>query len=138
MAVSIVHYADNYFNYDAYPHSPTAAEASAPLIPIAWVVFTVAGVTGYLRFRRKADGVAILLLAFYAGSGLIGIGHYTVPGALDMPWWRQAHVIADILSGGAILLCAVVLATRGHSSQALPLSDDRSRPRRPSGKGGHR
>ena len=120
VAVSVIHYADNYLNYDAYPQSPTAPDPSAPLIPVAWVVFTAAGVTGYLRFRRKADGLAILLLAFYAGSGLIGIGHYTVPGALDMPWWRQAHIVADILSGGAILLLAIVVAARRRSSQASP------------------
>jgi hypothetical protein len=116
VAVSVVHYADNYFNYDAFPQSPTASDPSAPLIPVAWVIFTAVGVTGYLRFRRRADGIALLLLAFYAGSGLIGIGHYTVPGALDMPWWRQAHVVADILLGGAILLFAGALAARRRGS----------------------
>jgi hypothetical protein len=45
-------------------------------------------------------------------SGLIGIGHYTVEGATDMVWWRQTHVIVDILCGIAILGFALWAALR--------------------------
>jgi hypothetical protein len=53
-------------------------------------------------FRREPSRLSIGLLAVYSGSGLVGIGHYTVPGATDMPWWRQTHVIIDIVCGVAM------------------------------------
>jgi hypothetical protein len=39
-------------------------------------------------------------------------GHYTVDGATDMVWWRQTHIVLDILCGIAILAFAVRLARR--------------------------
>ena len=45
-------------------------------------------------------------------SGLIGFGHYTVPGATDMVWWRQTHVVVDIVCGIAILGFALWAALR--------------------------
>lgn len=123
VAVSVIHYADNYFNYEAYPQSPTGPNPSATLILVAWFVFTGLGVAGYLRFRRKADGLAILLLGLYAGSGLVGLGHYTVPGALNMPWWRHAHVIADIGCGVAVLGFALWALRRRRISPASSRTD---------------
>lgn len=67
------------------------------------------GLAGYALLRRGASSLAVAL-ALYSGSGLGGLGHYTVPGALDMPWWRQAHVVADIACGLAILALVVVVA----------------------------
>ncbi len=55
---------------------------------------------------------AVVGLAVYSVSGLIGIGHYTVPGAGDMPWWRHVHVVADIVLGLAILVLAALLFVR--------------------------
>ena len=40
-------------------------------------------------------------------SGLVGLGHYTVAGGTDIPWWRQLHVLADIAYGMAVLAFAV-------------------------------
>jgi hypothetical protein len=68
------------------------------------------GLAGYVLLRRGPSPLALTLLALYSGSGLVGIGHYAVPGALDMPWWRQAHVVADIGCGLAILALVVVVA----------------------------
>jgi hypothetical protein len=73
----------------------------------AWFPFTAAGLAGYLLFRRRPSGLALVLLAAYSGSGLIGIGHYLVPGATSMPWWRQAHVCLDITLGIAMLSFAL-------------------------------
>ena len=53
-----------------------------------------------------------MLLAFYSGSGLVGIGHYTVPGAMDMPVFRHAHVVADIALGVAMLVFVARAASR--------------------------
>jgi hypothetical protein len=117
VVVSIVHYTDNYVNYHDYPQSSTGPNPSAALVLGAWFPFTAAGLAGYLLFRRRPSGLALLLLAAYSGSGLIGIGHYLVPGATSMPWWRQAHVCLDIACGIAILAFAIWAAVARRPSQ---------------------
>jgi hypothetical protein len=102
VVVSLVHYTDNWVNYHDYPQPKTLADAPEVLVPAFWVAFTAAGLAGYLLFRREPSTLALVLLAIYSGSGLIGIGHYTVDGATSMPWWRQAHVCFDIASGIAM------------------------------------
>ena len=110
VAVSVVHYADNYFNYADYPQSSSIPNPSRTLIGLAWFGFTAVGLAGFALLARGPSRSALLLLALYSGSGLVGIGHYTVPGAFDMPWWRQAHVIADIACALTIVALLVVLA----------------------------
>ena len=107
VVVSIVHYTDNYVNYHDYPQSSTVPNPSAGLVLGAWFAFTAAGLAGYLLFRRRASDLALVLLAAYSGSGLVGIGHYLVPGATSMPWWRQAHVCLDIACGIAMFSFAI-------------------------------
>ena len=103
--VSVIHYVDNFVNYADYP-APEPGALLAPtavVIAVSWFVFTAAGLSGlWLWFRRSIVGAA-LALASYSVSGLIGIGHYTVPGAIGMPWWRHTHVVVDILCGIAVL-----------------------------------
>ncbi|HYG92504.1 MAG TPA: hypothetical protein VD859_02865 [Nocardioides sp.] len=106
VAVSVVHYVDNYVNYDDYP-VPDPGSAipvpSATVIAVAWFVFTASGALGvWLWFRRRITAAAVALTG-YSVSGLIGFGHYTAPGAFDMVWWRQTHVVVDILCGLAVL-----------------------------------
>ena len=117
--VSIVHYTDNYVNFDDYPPAKNPP-ASAALVLGAWFAFTAAGVAGYLLFRRRPSDLALLLLAAYSGSGLIGIGHYLVAGATSMPWWRQAHVCLDIASGIAMFSFVIWAAgARRHGDVSL-------------------
>ena len=113
--VSIVHYTDNYVNYQDYPRSTTVPNPSEGLVFGAWFGFTAAGLAGYVLFRRRPSDLALLLLAAYSGSGLVGIGHYLVPGATSMPWWRQGHLSLDIACGLAIFSFAIwaALARRG-------------------------
>jgi hypothetical protein len=103
VAASVVHYTDNAANFEDFTPPPDAIPSSPEIVVGFWVVFTTAGLAGYLLFRRGPSTRALLLLSFYSGSGLIGIGHYLVPEATSMPWWRQAHVIFDIASGAAVL-----------------------------------
>lgn len=112
VAVSVVHYADNYFNYSEFPQSDTAPNPSKGLVGGSWFVFTLAGLAGYLLFRRGPSTLALALLAFYSGSGLVGFGHYSVDGAFDMPVGRQAHVIADIGLGLGVLAFVIWAARR--------------------------
>jgi hypothetical protein len=107
VVVSIVHYTDNYVNFHDYPQSSTLPNPSAGLILASWFAFTAAGLAGYILFRRGSSPLALVLLVVYSGSGLVGIGHYLVPGATSMPWWRQAHVCLDIACGVALFSFAV-------------------------------
>lgn len=119
--VSVVHYVDNYVNYDDYPvpgPDATIPAPSAGLVAFAWFLFTAFGAVGLLLWFRRHITSAAIALTGYSLSGLIGIAHYTVPGAGDMVWWRQAHVITDIVCGAAILGFALWAAR--HSSELIP------------------
>jgi hypothetical protein len=109
LVVSVVHYTDNVVNYADYPQpEPSGPPApSAPLIGAAWFMFTAVGLLGLGLFVRGRIVTSAWALTGYAVSGLIGVGHYMVPGATAMPWWRQAHVLADIICGVLILGFAV-------------------------------
>jgi hypothetical protein len=100
--VSVIHYTDNYVNFNDYPQ-PDQVDLPAAGIWSAWIAFTAVGLAGYLLFLRSPSVLALALLAIYSGSGLVGILHYSVDGAFQMPWWRQAHVCADILCGFAMI-----------------------------------
>ena len=108
VVVSVVHYLDNYVNYDAFPVPDSGPVPSRGLVGGSWFAFTAAGVLGYLLFRwgRRLE-LACALLLTYSLSGLVGFGHYSAPGMLDAPWWRQAHVVADIVLGLSLAAFAV-------------------------------
>ena len=103
VAVSVVHYADNYVNYADYPLADDVPNPSRTLVGLSWFLFTGAGVAGYLLFRRAITPLALGLLALYSGSGLVGFGHFAAGGALDMPPLRLAHIVADIVLGVAMV-----------------------------------
>ncbi len=110
--VSIVHYADNVANYADYPAPTSAPAPSQELITASWFIFTAFGAAGLAFFVRRRITPAAACLAVYSMSGLVGLGHYTVPGATDMAWWRQLHVVADIACGIAVLAFAVWIVRR--------------------------
>jgi len=116
VAVSIVHYVDNVTAYEAYPQSDSLPNPSKDSIAVAWFFFTSFAVAGVVFLRRGELRSAAICLAVYSGSGLVGIGHYTVPGTSEFPWWRHAHVIADIVLGLAVLAIALRLV-RAHAER---------------------
>ena len=118
VVVSIVHYTDNAVNFGDYPEAPSYVPTSAAIVAGFWFAFTAAGLAGYLLFRRGPSDLAVLLLAAYSGSGLVGIGHYLVPGATSMPWWRQAHVCLDIACGIAMFAFALWASRARRTSAA--------------------
>jgi len=100
--VSVVHYVDNTVNYADYPQAEPGSRLPNPsqaLVAAGWFIFTAFGVLGLWLFVRGRITAAAIAIAVYSGSGLVGFGHYAVPGATDMVWWRQTHVIADIICG---------------------------------------
>lgn len=118
VAVSIVHYADNTINYEDYPRSSTIPNPSDTLVFLSWFAFTAAGLAGYTLFRRDRSNTSLLLLALYSGSGLVGFLHYSVAGAFDMPWWRQAHIVADMICG----LAMIAFVVRAAAQRGVPAS----------------
>jgi len=124
--VSVVHYVDNVANYADYPQ-PGPEDLPAPsagLIAFGWFLFTAFGVLGLWQFLRGNVVPAALGLTGYSVSGLVGVGHYLVPGATDMVWWRQAHVIADIVLGvgvfGFAVWSVVALRSRRRTAAGRP------------------
>jgi hypothetical protein len=107
--VSVVHYVDNYVNYDDYPQGgvgPVPAP-SATLVGLSWFVFTASGAIGLWLWLRGRVTAASVFLTGYSVSGLVGFAHYAVPGATSMVWWRQGHVVTDICCGIAVFAFAL-------------------------------
>lgn len=113
--VSIVHYVDNVANFADYPKPTSGPAPSQGVIAASWFVFTAAGAAGLVLFIRDRIRAAAAALAVYSMSGLVGLGHYTVPGAFDMPWWRQLHVVADIACGAAVFGFAIWAVLRDNA-----------------------
>jgi hypothetical protein len=112
IAVSVIHYTDNYTAYEAYPVSDSLPNPSQGLIGFAWFLFTAFAIAGLYFLRRGNSLAAGLSLAVYSGSGLVGIGHYAAGGTGNFPWWRHAHIVADISLGIAVLVGAIYLVRR--------------------------
>jgi hypothetical protein len=122
VASSLVHYTDNYLAFDRFPNDGVGPSIEAHTVWIAWIVFTVFGVAGYLVYRRGEIRLGSALLAVYSISGLIGIGHYTASGMSELAWWRHVHIWTDILCGIAVLTFAIwsVRQTREAATPAAP------------------
>ena len=82
---------------------------------LSWFVFTASGALGLWMWLQHRITAAAGFLTGYSVSGLIGFGHYAVPGATDMVWWRQLHVVVDICCGIAVF-CFAIWAER-HAEQ---------------------
>ena len=121
--VSIVHYVDNTVNYADYPSAEAGSalssiEPSQALVGAGWFIFTGFGVLGLWLLARGRVAAAAISIALYSGSGLVGFGHYAVPGAMDMPWWRHVHVVADIVCGVLLFAYALWMVTAGRQALA--------------------
>jgi hypothetical protein len=121
VAVSIVHYTDNYFNYDDYPQPTSGPAPSQAVIGLSWFAFTAFGIAGMVMLARGRDRLGALLLAVYSGSGLVGFGHYSVDMG-GQPWWRHAHIVADIVCGLTILVLAIRVVKRNEGARTVEWS----------------
>jgi len=111
VGVSVVHYVDNVVNYDAYPSGDALGLPPPPVgvIAASWFAFSAVALFAIISLRQGRRRRAGTLLAAYSASGLVGIGHYLVEGAVHMAWWRQLHVCVDIACGAALVYVAVSL-----------------------------
>jgi len=95
------------------------------VVGVSWFVFTAFGLVGYALVRKGHVRRASAFLAVYSISGIIGIGHYAADGMTDAVWWRQAHVVADVVLGLAVFAFAVWAAR--HAEAADPRTGPKRR-----------
>lgn len=106
--LSVIHYTDNYTAYEVYPKaSAVGIEVTQGLVGISWFVFTFFGLLGYWLYRRGRIVAGCVCLVVYSTTGLISIGHYSVPGMSELAWWRHVSIWIDVTLGAAVLLFAV-------------------------------
>jgi hypothetical protein len=113
IAESFVHYADNTIRYDDYTVADPSLAGSLVkqwVIPVAWVLFTTAGLVGYRRFRDGRRPEAAAWLAAYSVSGLISVLHYTDISVDDLSAFQNTFVFLDVVLGAAVLGFALWLA----------------------------
>ena len=119
LLLSVVHYIDNTVRFEDY----TGGKASdgfitRPMIPLSWVLFTVAGVAGYRALLQGNRALGGALLAVFSVSGLIGVGHFTTVSPSDFSAFQNTFIALDFLAGLAVFVVALrIIATRGTVSR---------------------
>jgi hypothetical protein len=115
IAESFVHYLDNTVRWDDYTiedPSPIGSWITQWMIPLSWVLFTVAGVVGYRRFVQGRYPQAAAFLGAYSASGLISLLHYVDIDTGDLSAFQNTFVFADVALGTAVLGFAIWTALR--------------------------
>jgi hypothetical protein len=110
LLLSVVHYIDNTVRFDDYTGGNSGLITQA-MIPISWVLFTVAGVAGYRLLKQGNRGLGGSLLGVYSVSGLIGIFHYTTVSPSDFSAFQNTFIGLDFLAGLAVFVMAVRIVT---------------------------
>jgi hypothetical protein len=124
LLLSVVHYIDNTVRFDDYTGG-TKGFVTQAMIPISWVLFTAAGVTGYRFLKQGNRGLGGLGLGVYSVSGLIGIFHYTTVSPRDFDWFQNMFIALDFLAGLAVFVLAVRIVT-GRAVSRPPTTTGRS------------
>jgi hypothetical protein len=113
---SFVHYADNTLRYDDYTAEDPSLVGSLVtrwMIPVSWVLFTVAAVVGYRHYRRGNRPKAAAWIGAYSTSGLISLAHYIDIDPSDLSAFQNTFVLLDVILGAAVLAFALWTAL-GH------------------------
>ena len=124
LSLSVVHYIDNTLRFDDYTGGKDGFITQA-MIPLSWVLFTIAGVAGYRFLKQGNRSLGGSLLGVYSVSGLIGVGHYTTVSASDFSAFQNTFIGLDFLAGLAVFLLAVRIVTTKAVSRP-PTSNGRS------------
>lgn len=106
-ALSLIHYGDNYLNFDLYPQEGALIEISRDLVWIGWLFYAGFALAAYFLWRRGRIAAACMCLAVFSISGLISLGHYTAEEMSQLAAWRHVFIWVDITLGAAILAFAV-------------------------------
>ncbi len=98
IAISIVHYTDNTVRYDVYTGG-TSTYIKQWMIPASWVLFTAAGIAGYVYFRRARRARrtrAAVCLALSSVGGLVDVGHFTSVSPSDFDAYQLVFIFARL------------------------------------------
>ena len=114
-----VHYTHNVVAYDRYPSADWASFITAPVVAIAWFVFTTFGVLGYVRYRQGRMRAASAYLAAFSLSGFFTLGHW-LPGQEggDISPLMTVSILLDGVMGAAMLGYAVWLTRQASPQRA--------------------
>jgi hypothetical protein len=110
IAESFVHYLDNWIRFDDYGSDDPpwiSSWITQWMIPVSWVLFTVAGIAGYRRFAQGDHPRAAAWLGAYSASGLVSLLHYIDISPSDLSPFQNTFVLADVALGVAVLSFAV-------------------------------
>ena len=112
IAISIVHYTDNTIRWDVY----TGGEDSLIprwMVPVGWIIFTLAGIAGYVEFRARRFSRAARWLSLCSAGGLIDPFHFTTVSPSDFDAYQLAFIWGDFVVGGlGMLTFALWIALR--------------------------
>ena len=123
VAASIVatafHFTDNLDSIETYPQPGWVTEG---VVVVSWLLYTAAGVCGYLLYRRGELVVAHALLFAYSFAGLSSLGHFLSGSPDEFTTRGLISVFVDGTAGAAVLTTTVcsLLARR---SQRVDLKE---------------
>ncbi|MFY9468521.1 MAG: hypothetical protein WAP37_00165 [Solirubrobacterales bacterium] len=103
IALTALHFADNTFNIEDYPAPGWQPDRFEFAVAAFWIVFSAVGVLGYRSYRDGDFSRAHPLLAFYALTGLISLGHFSTASPGDLTTFGLITVLVDAVAGCAVL-----------------------------------
>lgn len=126
LAVSTVHYLDNWIRYDDYVFAPNAP-IKVWMVPLGWLLFTAFGVIGLARFSRGRWWSAGICLAAYSLIGLVDAIHYTDAPPADFGLFQNITIVGNLLTGLAMAgFAGWLIAVRAIPGVGAPAGATRS------------
>ncbi|HEU4481140.1 MAG TPA: hypothetical protein VFS18_04580, partial [Actinomycetota bacterium] len=104
VAVTAVHYTDNYVSIDDYPQP---GYINQELVALAWILLTLIGVAGYLFYRDRKPLAGVSYLLVYSYTGLSSLGHYAYGSSGDFTTKMHVLIWTDGIVGAVVALCAL-------------------------------
>ncbi len=115
--VTALHYTDNYVSIADYPQPEWIHRET---IVLAWSLFTLAGMAGYLLFRQGLHLAAGLYLLIYSYTGTSSLGHYPYGHGGDFTVKMHLLIWTDALVGVLVAGCAVWILVARSRSRSSP------------------
>jgi len=97
---TILHYTDNFVDYDKYPQPAWITPDS---IYLAWIALTICGVLGYLFYVKNAFWSAYLCLGIYSITGVSSPAHYLYPAHHAFSGKMHLLIWTDAIAGISLL-----------------------------------
>jgi hypothetical protein len=123
IVITLLHYTDNYMSIDEYPQP---GWIHGETIWLAWSLFTLVGIAGYLMYRDGKRVAAGIYLLVYSITGLSSLGHYQSGSMGDFTTRMHIFIWTDGLIGLLVAAFAVwILLSRrapAPSDEVLQLS----------------